>query len=495
MNAPLRRVGVVVLVLFALLFANLNYVQAVKGDEYRTNQYNKRVQIEEYERQRGNIIVDGEAIARSAGTSGTLKFARSYPNKQTYAHIVGYKPVNLQATNIERWENDFLAGTSGEFLGDRFVEMFTGKRSPGGNLVLSIRKQVQETALTQLSRNRVESDRGAVVALDPATGAVLSMVSIPTYDPNPMTAHNTTAAGDAYKKLDKDPKKPLLNRATQERYPPGSTFKVLVAATAIESGVRPDQVVEGGASFVPDDTTNPINNAPGVNCPSSITLDKALEVSCNTAFSRLCAGKGDQSGLGADKIKEMAKRFGFEEAPVFAGDDKNIMRTAASITGPIADDPSLAQSCIGQRDVVMTPLQGAMVAAAVANHGVQMQPYLIESRQGPDLKQLDKTEPTKLREPLTADVADQVREMMLHVVRDGTGTDAQIDGFDVGGKTGTAENGGADHGWFIGFALKDGQPVVAVAVFLQNAGAGGSREATRIGGEVMRAAIKAKGLQ
>ncbi len=495
MNGPLRKAGIVMIVLFGLLFANLNYVQVVKADDYRNDEDHNRIRVQqqEYERQRGEIIVDGQAVARSVETKDTLKFLRKYPFGPTYAHVVGYRPVNLAAIDIERLENEFLSGTADSFAADRLLEMFTGKESPGGSVVLSIRKQVQETAYKALLNNDTATKRGAVVAIDPATGAILALASTPSFDPNPLVSHDFDAAEAAFDKLEKDPAKPLLNRALSETFPPGSTFKVIVAAGALQNGANTNTVLTGGSSYTAPDTTTPINNSPGVNCPSEITLLNALRISCNTAFARYGVEQ-----LGADKLKQTAQAFGFESAPLLDQDPDNIMRVTESHTGSIespgggVDRPALAQSCIGQREVRMTPLQGALVAAAIANNGVQMRPYLIDTLQGSDLSPVVHADPQELRTPVSPQVAAQLREMMNSVVNSGTGGKARIEGYEVGGKTGTAQTGDApDHGWFIGYARKNGQPVVAVAVLLQNAGSGGSSEATQIAGEVMKAAIAA----
>jgi penicillin-binding protein A len=496
MNAPLRKAGVVMMVLFGLLFLNLNWVQVVKADQYRTDEEHNRirVQAQEYERQRGEIIVDGQAVAQSVATKDVLKFQRTYPFGPSYANIVGYRPVNLAAIGVERLENEFLSGTSSSFAADRLLEMFTGKTSPGGSVVLSIRKQVQDAAYKALLSNTTSSKVGAVVAIDPSTGAILAMASTPSYDPNPLASHDFDTAQKAFQKLDTDPAKPLLNRAVQETFPPGSTFKVVVAAAALQNGLNPSTVLTGGTSYTAPDTTTPINNSPGVVCPEQITLADALRVSCNTAFARMGVEQ-----LGADKVKAAAAAFGFESVPEIERDPNNVMQAAASHTGAMAapdgstDRPALAQSCIGQREVRMTPLQGALVAAAIANNGQEMRPYLIDTLQGSDLTPVIQAQPKVARTPVSPDVADQLRTMMDGVVSGGTGTKAKIDGYEVGGKTGTAQNGDApDHGWFIGYARsKDGQPLVAVAVLLQNAGSGGSGEATSIGGQVMKAAIAA----
>jgi penicillin-binding protein A len=499
MNAPLRKAGLVMIVLFGLLFAQLNWITVIKADEYRddTTHNSFRLLQQDYERQRGNIVVSGEAVALSTSTTDTFRYLRGYPQGPVYAHAVGYRPVYGEVTGIEAIENDILNGSAEVFTADRLLEMITGKKSNGGNVLLTLNQSVQATAYNALLSNDTSSKVGAVVALDPTTGAVMAMVSTPSFDPNPLVAHDFDTASTEYDRLLADPGRPLLNRAVSETFPPGSTFKVIVSAAALEHGLNPDDVLTGGSSYTAPDTTTPIQNAPGVNCPDQITLRDALRISCNTAFARLGVEQ-----LGADEIKRTAQDFGFESTPAFDQDADNRMAVATShtgeMTGPdgVLDRPALAQSCIGQREVRWTPLQGALVAAAIANDGVQMRPYLIETIQDSNLAPIWQAEPKDRARPVSSAVAGQLREMMTGVVSNGTGTNARIDGFEVGGKTGTAQNGDApDHGWFIGYARTgSGQPVVAVAVLIQNAGSGGSAEATAIAGQVMEAAIAAKGL-
>lgn len=499
MNAPLRRAGVVVMVLFGLLFVNLNWVQAYKADDYRNSDYNGRVQLAEYQRQRGVIqTLNGKVIATSKATDEELKFLRTYPAGEAYTAVVGYKPVNLAETGIERAENDYLAGTSDQLFADRVRDMFTGKESSGGNVILSLSAKAQETAFKELQNNKVGAQKGAVVALDPTTGAVQALVTMPTFDANPLASHNTKAAQAAYDQLNKDKDKPLLNRALQETYPPGSTFKVIDSAAALENGLEPDSVLQGGSSYLPPQAGKPIGNAPGVNCPSSLSLKQALTISCNTAFSRLCVDK-----LDAEKIKAEAKDFGFSDKDLAVGRlNGEGAPVAASETGDMLrpdgqQDPAvLAQSCIGQSDVRMTPIQGALIAATVANDGLQMRPYLVQQLKGPDLTTVHyNASPRRVRQPFGADTAGKLQNMMESVVQNGTGRKAQISGYTVGGKTGTAQNGdnAPDHGWFIGFVLKNGKPISAVCVFLEQAGSGGSSEAARIGGQVMEAVIADRG--
>ncbi|WP_328341585.1 peptidoglycan D,D-transpeptidase FtsI family protein [Micromonospora sp. NBC_00421] len=495
MNAPLRRVGVVVMVLFGLLFANLNWIQAYKADEYRNSDYNGRVQVAEYERRRGNIEAGGTAVATSKETGGKLKFQRSYPGGSKYAHVLGYKPVNLGDTGIERLENDFLAGTSDALLGNRIKDMFTGDETSGGNVLLSISKRAQDTAFEQLRNNRSGVKKGAAIAIDPRTGAVQALVSMPGFDPNPLADHDTNVASAAYNKYEQDPDGPLKNRALSETLPPGSTFKIVVAAAALENGVGKDTEIPAGASWTPPTSGTPIKNAAASICPEAqVTLMDAVTESCNTGFAQLGVR------LGADTVKEKARQFGFEQDDLTVGQlGEGGLPVAASRTGDMqnpdggTDPAALAQSSIGQNNVRMTPLQGALIAGSVANKGRQMRPYLVKQLLGPDrTTSYYNAQPRELRQPVSGQVADDLRDMMVSVVKNGTGSSADIDGYTVGGKTGTAQSAPdrPDHGWFIGFALdKNGNAVSAVCVELEQAGSGGSAEAARIGGKIMQAAI------
>ncbi|MEU4526859.1 penicillin-binding protein 2 [Micromonospora ureilytica] len=495
MNAPLRRVGVVVMVLFGLLFANLNWIQAYKADDYRTSDYNGRVQVADYKRKRGNIEAGGTALATSKETTGKLKFQRTYPGGPKYAHVLGFKPVNLAETGIEDVEDDFLAGTSDQLIGDRLKDMFTGDDTGGGNVLLTLSKKAQDVAYDQLRNNEVGAKRGAAIAIDPRTGAVQALVSMPSFDPNPLASHDTNEATAAYNKLEKDPAEPLKNRALAETLPPGSTFKIVVAAAALENGITKTTQIPAGPSWTPPTSGEPISNAEPSICPQrQVTLLKAVTESCNTGFAQLGVR------LGAETLKEKAQQFGFEQEDLTVGHlGEGGLPTAASRTGDIqnpdgsTDPAALAQSSIGQNNVRMTPLEGAMIAGAIANNGSQMRPYLVRQWLAPDRTTSYYTATGReLRQPVEPQVAADLREMMVSVVQNGTGRKAAINGYTVGGKTGTAQSAPdrPDHGWFIGFAMdKNGNPVSAVCVMLEQAGPGGSGEAARIAGQIMKAAI------
>ncbi|MEV0267430.1 MAG: penicillin-binding protein 2 [Hamadaea sp.] len=498
MNAPLRRVGVVAMVLFGLLFANLNFVQWHKANDYRTSQYNGRVQVAEYDRQRGVIQVSGKPGAQSITTEDNLKFLRQYPYKAEFAHVIGYKPVNGEATGIEYIENEFLAGTSDQLFADRLRDLWSNEKTPGGNVVTTLSLRAQQTAYKELLNNANDAKVGSVVALDPTTGAVLAMVSTPSYDPNLLVSHDTKAANAAYDRLASDPSQPLLNRAVKETYAPGSIFKVIDSAAALERGYTMNTSIPAGSSYTAPGTTHAIKNAAPSICPEAqVTLIEALTESCNTGFAQLGVALGPQAltdtaesfGFGDDSLRvgQLGKDNGILVAPSQVG------RLTTDSGGP--DQPIIAQTSIGQADARVTPMQAALMAATVANGGVQMRPYLVQQLLGPDLTPYDIASPRQLRTACTQGVAQSLQAMMVSVVENGTAKKAQIDGYVVGGKTGTAQNAenAKDHGWFIGFAMKDGKPLVAVAVLLANAGSGGSGEAARIGGQVMKAVIADRG--
>jgi penicillin-binding protein A len=515
-NAPLRRVGIIVMIMFGLLFANLNWVQAYRADDYRTNEYNCRTKIAEYERQRGTIAVgrEAQAAAISNAVEDTVAFVcdtyinvpylREYPFGEVYAHVVGYQSIELTPAGVERFESEFLAGTADALFVDRIRDLFSGGESPGGNVLTTLSHPAQQEAFDQLRENQNGADAGAVVALDPRTGAVQAMVSMPSFDPTPLAAPDRQAAIDAFDELNEDQSQPLINRALRidsidERsgegsiFFPGSVMKVIISAAALQDGLRPDSEIDGGAQYTAPTAGQPIGNAPGVICPDRLTLIEALTRSCNTAFARLAAER-----LGGDVVLQTAEAFGFGDDELTVGQlDGGGLAVTPSVIGDLKrddgqdDPPTVALTGIGQGSVQLSPLEGAMIAATVANGGAQMRPYLIEQLQDSQLRPVYRANPDELRRPISPDVASQLQQMMASVVTGGTGRNAAIDGYVVGGKTGTAETGGDnDHGWFIGFAIDSGgTPVSAVAVMLENAGAGGSAEAARIGGEVMRAAI------
>ena len=477
MNAPLRRVAISVLVLFTLLIVNVNVIQVFRAGDLRENSRNTRVLAAEFDRERGSIVVDGNEIALSVPTEGRLRYLRQYPQGQLYAPVTGYQSALVYGnTGLEEAENAILSGSDPRLTLFRLGDLFTGRDPAGGNVELTLQPAVQEAAMQGL-----EGVTGAVVALDPRTGAVLALASTPTFDPGQLSSHDPAAIREYRARLGEAE---LRNHAISDRYPPGSVFKVIVSAAALAGGeYTPETAVPAPDVLTLPGTSTDLRNFDNSSCNGGAdqALIDALTISCNTAFAQLGID------LGQDRVREMAEAFGMDgerfEMP---------LDVAGSSMGAIENEAQLGQSSIGQFDVAMTPMQAAMIAAAVANDGTLMRPYLVDSVQAPDLSVIDQTEPEEMSEPISAEVADQLTEMMTSVVAEGSGRRARIDGVQVAGKTGTAENAGADHNWFIGFAPAD-EPSIAVAVFVANGGGTGGDVSAPIARQVIEAHLAVQG--
>jgi peptidoglycan glycosyltransferase len=459
-NRPIRHVATAALALFGLLFLNVNYLQLVRAESLRNNPRNNRLLLDEYSRPRGDIIAGREALAESKETHDRLKFVRVYADgddalAKAFAPITGSYSLVFGATGIERAYNDTLTGNDDRLFVDRVSDLLTGRTPQGGSVVLTIDPDLQRLAAQQLGNRR-----GAVVALDPRTGAVLAMASSPSYDPNVLSSHDPAGIRAANERLLKDTDRPLVNRAAEEVYPPGSTFKVITAAAALENGFHPDTKVDCASSIPLPLTRVRLRNFSGESCPSKVTLTEALQHSYNTSFATV------GMKVGADEIQRTAEAFGFNARPDLP------LRTVDSAFPQGLNAPQTAQSAIGQFDVRATPLQMAQVAAAVANGGRLMRPYVVSEIRAPDLTPLDRTEPREQSRAISATTARELTAMMVAVVRAGTGTRAQIPGVEVAGKTGTAQNAGPAHAWFVGFAPAN-DPKIAVAVLVENGGGGG----------------------
>ena len=480
MNAPLRRVAISVLVLFTLLIINVNYIQVVRSDELRTDAGNTRVLAEEYDRERGSIIVAGDPIAVSTPTDDRLTYLREYPQGGLYAAVTGYYSLVYGNTGMERAENQVLAGSDPRLFVRRLADLFTGRDPAGGDVVLTLDPAVQQAAMAGL-----EGKVGAVVALDPTTGAVIGLASTPTYDPTRMSSHEPADIRAFAEELDAADPDPRRNQAISERYAPGSIFKVIVSAAALKEGYTLESMLPAPDELDLPGTETQLRNFGGGDCNGGAdqSLIDALTVSCNTAFAQL------GMDLGEDKIREMAEAFGMD------GEGMEIpLPVTGSGVGDIESEAALAQSSIGQRDVAATPLQAAMIAAAVANDGTLMKPYLVDQVRAPDLTVIDRTDPEELGEPVSPEIAGQLTTMMRSVVDNGSGRAAALPGVQVAGKTGTAQvsEGVPDHNWFIGFAPAD-DPAIAVAVFVRNGGGTGGGIAAPIAHDVLRAYLDGQG--
>jgi len=486
-NGPLRRVALTVLVLFGALLANASWVQVGKGDQYRNDPRNSRVLVRAYQQERGPIsVLNGtsqERIAFSQATDQRLKYLRQYPTGAEYAHLTGFTSlVYGTPQGIERTEDAVLTGADPRLFVGRLSDYVTGREPAGGSVVLTVNPKAQAAAVAGL-----QGKRGAVVALDPRTGAVLAMASAPSFDPARLSSHDEADIRAYYDALTKDPGKPLLNRAISQTYPPGSTFKVITAAAALGSGkFSPDSTIPSPRELALPQTSVRLKNFGGETCGGdTITLANALRISCNTAFAQLGLDIGEKT------LRDQAQAFGLGDGGLNAP-----TQVATSVFPAGLAPPSLAQSAIGQFDVRVTPLQMALVAAGVANGGQEMSPQLVREVQAPDLARIDVPSPQAYKRATSKAVADQLTAMMELVVSGGTGTSAQIPGTRVAGKTGTAETspGQPPHAWFIGFAPAEA-PTVAVAVVLEDGGSSGA-EATGgklsapIARDVMRAVLQ-----
>ena len=475
MNAPLRRVAISVLVLFTLLILNANYIQVVRSDELRNDRGNTRVLAEEYNRERGAIVVDGNEIARSVPTDDVLNYLRQYPEGPLWAPVTGYYSVIFGSTYMEKAANEVLSGADPRLTLRRLTDLFTGRDPQGGDVVLTLDPAVQRAAMAGL-----EGVTGAVVALDPNTGAVLGLASTPTYDPNKLSGHDPAAMRAYAERLEGADPDPRLNRAIRDNYPPGSVFKVVVAAAALEAGYEPGTEIPAPDVLTLPGTTTTLENFGGSSCDpdGEQALIDSLTISCNTAFALL----GIE--LGEEALRETAERFGID------GEKRTIpLEVVPSSIGDPENDAQLGVTSIGQQDVVVTPLEGAMIAAAVANGGELMAPYMVDQLRAPDLTVIDRTDPEVLSEATSDEVAAALTEMMVSVVENGSGRAAQLPGVQVAGKTGTAENAGPDHNWFVGFAPAD-DPQIAVAVFVANGGGTGGDVSAPIARDVLAAYLE-----
>ena len=465
MNGPIRHLAAVIFVAFAVLVGAVTYLQVIRGPDYRDDPRNLRVATGRAGKERGTIITaDGVIVARSAADPDDPQlFSRTYPEGESYAHVVGYATLIFGAAGIEQTQSAALVSDRDATISGVLNAILGGDIRPQG-LRLSIIDEVQKAAITALG-----DQQGAVVALDPNTGAVLAMVSNPGFDPASLQGRVAGPAGDA---LDTDPAEPLRNRAVNATYPPGSVFKIITAAAAFEAGIA-----GGGTTF--DDpltlelpgSTATISNYDGAVCANgdTVTLTQALVSSCNTTFGAL----GMQ--VGADRLVETAEAFGFNQNIPF---DLDTLTSAIPGAATFANDvPGVAQSAIGQRDVRATPLQMAVVGAAVANGGEIMQPYLVQQvfNSGGEIE--SEAAPAVWRRAISPASAAALTDLMEKAVTSGTGFRAQIPGVRVAGKTGTAEvPGGSPDAWFLGFGPVDaapGESQIVVAVVVEDGGTAG----------------------
>ena len=473
MNGPIRRVSAVVMVMFLALMVNLSVSYVVRTPSLTTDPNNRRVRDAQFGSDRGDILVGTTAVARSTPVDDRFGMQREYTRGSLYAPVTGYYTFVFGASGLEQSYSPQLSGTSDSQFLQRLVDLATGSQPKGANVETTLDANAQRAAAEALG-NRA----GAVVALDHATGAVLALVTSPSFDPNEVATHDLDAAEAAWDRLNADPDRPMANRAVKEVYPPGSTFKLVVSAAALDAGRTSSSMLDAPASITLPGSTAVLGNA-GSCGATEITLAQALTTSCNTAFANLGMDLGDEA------LREQAEKFGFgaTQLPELSG-----------VASRFPSDPDRAQtamSSIGQFEVAASPLQMAMVAAGIANNGIVMEPYVVERVRADDLSVLSSRSPRQLSTAMTTANARALQDMMVNVVDNGTGQRARIAGVRVGGKTGTAHSDKrrAPYAWFVAWA---DDPSVAVAVFVQDAGVDGSEvSGGRYAAPIAKAVIEA----
>jgi peptidoglycan glycosyltransferase len=451
-NAHVRRTFYLFVAGFVALVGMLAYWQVYARESLANNPENALQTQRSVQTPRGLILAgDGETVLARSVKRGSV-YDRVYPQAETFSNVVGYWSTKYGATGIEIGENSNLSGTAEPATLDGLINQMTGGPQPGNNVVLTLDPTLQRVAYEGLAAS--VTGRGAVVAVNPKNGEVLAMASYPSFDPN--------GIDESFPQLLRDPDSPLINRAVQSLYPPGSTFKVITAAAALEAGVSPtDQFVDDGTYELPGYT---VNNYKGKEY-GRVTFTEALVFSINAIFAKVAVEK-----VGAQALAQMAYDFGFGDSY-----ERFSLPVSASNLGPPPSEwtpGTTAQTAFGQGQVSSNAFEMALVAATIANDGEMMEPRLVREIRSPDGIILDRPTPSVRHEPLPAPTARTLNEMMQKVVTEGGLTVAEVPGVEVAGKTGTAEAPpGAPHSWWITFAPAD-DPEIAVCAMVENGGEG-----------------------
>lgn len=481
MTRQIRLLGVALMVCFAVLFIQLNRLTVFQAAALNDNPNNTREILRDFSQPRGSVTTaDGVVIAESVPSNDRFELQRRYPQGPLFASITGHYSFTLGSSGVEKTYNDELAGRTLDLSLQDVRDLFVDKDRTG-DLSLTVRADLQRIAADQLGQRE-----GSVVALDPRTGDILAMVSFPTYDPNLLANHSTQAAADVATLLDASPDKPRLVRAYQDRFFPGSTFKIVTATAALTSGaITADAPVYPTlSSYTPPGTTRPLQNFGGSSCGGA--LFEVLRVSCNSALAQMGVDTG------ADAMVSTAERFGFNQdvpidltRPARSNFPKDFKRNV----------PALAQSAIGQNDVTATPLQMAMVAGAVANDGSVMVPHVLRDVRDTDGNIVDEFARRVWTVAMDRGTAALMREAMIGVAERGTATRLKVSGFTVGGKTGTAQLGtepARSHAWIIGFAGPPNEaPTIAIAVIVEGQEGASEQTGGRVAAPIAQAVLQA----
>ncbi|MGC0329526.1 peptidoglycan glycosyltransferase [Streptomyces sp. SAI-170] len=474
MTRYIRHAAVFCALLLTALLVNAARIQVFQAQRYDDSPANRRAVIAQYGQPRGDILVGGRPITGSLDTREQLRHERTYGNGPLYAPVTGFASQKYGTSLLERAEDPVLSGTDPMLTPLQLWSDLTRARNPGGDVATTLNEAAQKAAYAGLGARK-----GAVAAIEPATGRILALVSTPSYDPAVLSG-NGPEVTDAWARLNGDREQPMLNRAVRQTYPPGSTFKVVTAAAALDAGVVTDldEPTDSPDPYtLPGTTTSLTNESDG--CEDA-PLRMAFVWSCNTVFARL----GVQVGL-AD-MAATAQAFGFNDTEL-----RIPFSVVPSTFDTSVDRAQLALSSIGQYNTRATPLQMAMVAAAVANGGQVRAPYLVDRTTTARGTTLMTPGPRPVRQAMRPMTAERLRELMRDVVEKGTGRKAAIPGAVVGGKTGTAQHGvgnsGIPYAWFVSWAqgARDMEPKVAVAVVVED----GSLDRDHITGGGMAAPI------
>ncbi|MFC5800641.1 peptidoglycan D,D-transpeptidase FtsI family protein [Streptomyces formicae] len=481
MNKTIRRAAVFSLLLVLALLLRATWVQAYEAEALADDQHNRRNTIAQYAQPLGDIVVAGSPVTGSKRTEGSdLAYKRTYTDGELYAPVTGYSSQAYGATQLEGIYSKVLDGTDNRLKNP--LDVLTGKQAPPGDVLTTIDPAVQRAGFEALGDNK-----GAAVAIDPATGRILGIVSTPSYDPSKITG---TTDGDAWQALTGDKDQPMLNRALRQPLPPGSTFKLVVAAAALEDGLYSsvDERTDSPSPYtLPNTRTVLKNENPSAPCENA-TIRTALQYSCNNVFGKMAAD------LGQEKLRATAEKFGFNDT------ERDVpVRAWTSVYPDDMDAAQTALTGIGQFDVTATPLQMAMVSAALSNDGLMASPHMVSEVVDADGDTLQSYDDADTERIVSSSTAKQLRSAMVTVVEDGTGGNARIDGAEVGGKTGTAQHGENNsktpYAWFTSYAkdTKTGKQV-AVAVIIEDSGAArsevsGNGLAAPVAQKMMKAAL------
>jgi penicillin-binding protein A len=478
MNRQIRRFSVIIIVLYVLLFLQLNNVQLRQAAEYRRDPQNTREIEQAFTRPRGPIMTaDGQVIAESVEVDGDLEMLRVYPSGDLYAHTGGFFSLNFGASGLEQRYNAELSGTTIRQQITSLDSLFSDVPTIG-TVITTLDADIQLAA-----RSALGGQRGSVVVINPSTGEILALYSNPTFDPNDLSSHDLGSVLAARTALTNDPDKPLLARAYREIFEPGSTFKSVTASAGVQSGQvsAEEPVYPVTDSYTPPLTSRPIQNFGGSSCGG--VLQEILRVSCNTAFAQMGVD------LGAEIMLDQAEAFGFNSVPPLQLED-GVASFFPDTDAFEQNTPLLAQAALGQFDVRATPLQMALVVSAIANNGIVMEPSLVSSVVDAKGTNLISYEPRQWKRALQPGNANLLREMFGVIATDGTARRLLPEGATGGGKTGTAQLGQSElnHAWIIGFSPLE-NPTVAIAVIIESTEGTGGAVAAPVAQEILRVAL------